>query len=502
MAPTPTIPSATSVVDYLNTKKQDSSFGARKKLYSEMGFDKRLGDFVGGANQNLALLRELQKKDSQVTATDVVSPGAPVEAPVVGNVEPQFKINTPITKPTVTPAMTSTPMSSSDLLKSVGFQDVAPPAPPTTATEVVATPDAPAIQSTTAPGMKTPEEFQANDSATLASSGTSAASLYPEVFGEEKDITEADFINNWLNSPEGKLFTERQKLAGMQDEALAESTKKELESRYEADKVALEEKLAANGLAFSGIRGTKVKALADALAASELEVDRELASKLLDGNLDLRDAILDGVASLAKEAQDGRKEAIQQLNAIGYAVIDGQLVPTLSARSGERAERSLELSEQRLALAEESAARGGSSNKLTLSEATSRGLPSYLVGTSEEEVANSFYDEKPPAWFARKVQEDNGKTLPEASIQKLWDQQAPNYRTGVKQSENFTKASKFFGAFPGTSPEVANGYANRVEFYVNGGNSYADALKKVQDDINKTLKDSGQKKIDWKKISP
>lgn len=507
MAVETSIPSASSIVDYLNTKGQDSSFGARKKLYSDMGFEKRLGSFVGGANQNLALLRELQKTDS-ASSKPPAEVMAPAPAPNAQTDVPKlaFNIQNPATSLTsggIGRTQTSTPMFASDFLKSAGFKDVPPPtpAPAPAATDVVETQKAPSVQSTTAPGMATPDTSKQTDSETLNATGLSAASIYPDVFGDKTtDVNEADYINRWLSSAEGKLFLDRQNLVATTNEAKAEALKKELESKYKSEKESLEQKLAENGLAFSGIRATKVKALADALAASELEVDRDIASKLLDANLDLREAILKGVADLAKEADAGRKEAIQQLNAIGYAVVGGQLVPTLSALSGERAQRSLELSERRLQLAEEAASKP-SGNKLTLSEATSRNLPSYLVGTSEEEVANSFYDKDAPAWFSRKVQEDNGQKLPAETVQKLWEQQAPKYRTGIKDSENHTKAVKFFSAFSGTTPEVAEGYAGRVDFYMNAGNSYADALQKVQKEINDALKKAGQKKIDWSKYN-
>lgn len=487
MAVETSIPSATSVVDFLNTKKQDSSFGARKKLYTDLGFEKRLGSFVGGANQNLALLRELQKQETG--GNTVVSPGAPAVTPTAPNTEkPAFNISSPSTPFNLGKTQTSTPMTASDVLKSVGFTDIPAPAPTPTLpiqppVKTAETPKAPSQPAPSGSGMaSTPENFQTNDTSTKEATGISAASIYPDIFGEkDKDLTEGDFINRWLNSSEGQLFLERQNLKGMTEEAKAETLKKELESKYKSEKESLEQKLAENGLAFSGIRGTKVKALADALAASELEVDRELASKLLDANLDLREAILKGVADLAKDAQDGRKEAIQQLNAVGYAVINGQLVPTLSSLAGERAQRSLELSERRLQLAEEAARNPNKGNKLTLSEVESRGLPKYLVGQSEESIANSFYSPTPPDWFVKKVNDDNKQSVAPAEVQRLWDKEAPNYINGVKESNDHAKATSYFKSAYGStlSGEQIKALADRVELYVNGGESYSEAIGKV-----------------------
>lgn len=436
----PTLPSATSVVDYLKSQGKDSSYSARSKLYREAGLDKTLGEYVGSASQNTNLLKMVQSssntkiKQTQTpsftstpalditknmgmkTTTPAISPNvkSPIPAPSP----------TPAQAPTVPTNLTSlTPLlssilpqqkdQSSNVLSQYGFPGYAgnigktQPAP----TPAPQAPGAPKTASTytggsivdflNSTGQKSDfstrkalaekngitnyqgtaaqntqllntlrggqasqqptgsPEVQASKSTDTqtgqSTGGVSASTIYPGLTDE--DPKESDLVNTWLNSAEGKLFLDRQELAGMNAEAKAESAKAELEAKYESEKSSLEEKLAENGLAFSGIRGTKVKALADSLAASTLSVDREFASKLLDANLDLREAILKGVAELAKEAQDGRKEAIQQLNAIGYAVINGELVPTLAARSAERADRSLEISEARLALSEQAAVR-------------------------------------------------------------------------------------------------------------------------------------------------
>jgi len=377
----PILPSASSIVDYLDTKGQDSSFSARKSLYNTMGFNKMMGEFVGSASQNLNLLKKLQNQDTPQspaisasapvntltqTSTPAVAAVAPPVSPtptpsaasVVGSAMPNnnpFNVtNMPTLSSGAVPQsayQTSTPATT--ILNQAGFGE----RPKITRPKNYLTP-APTAPTTTTAQTGTPEQkSQAVDTSTAqATGGISASSIYPDIF-TEKTGGEADVVNTWLNSAEGQAFISRQKLSSMSDEAKAEATKKELETKYAADKATLENALAANGLAFSGIRGTKVKALADSLAASELGIDRELAFKLLESNADLRDAIVKGVADLAKDAADGRKEAIQQLNAIGYAVVGDKLVPTLAARSAERADINLELSERRLQLAEESAAR-------------------------------------------------------------------------------------------------------------------------------------------------
>lgn len=175
-------------------------------------------------------------------------------------------------------------------------------------------------------------------------------------------------MNEFLNSQEGMSLLDKRDRGEIDDIAASAEAKRLLEAKYATDVTTLENNLAKNGLAFSGIRNTQVAALADNLAASELNVDRQLASKLLASNATLRDGILKGVEDLIKAAADKDKEAIQQLNAVGLAVVNGKVVPTLASRNADRAaaqqeianaraQANFELSERRLAISEASAAR-------------------------------------------------------------------------------------------------------------------------------------------------
>ena len=446
---TPQLPSTTSLVDFLSSQKQNASFSARRKLYNDLGFSRRLGEYVGSPSQNINLLRELQKSNQQTTTPataqqtrETLTPETPVRMSPSGmqSLSSAFQSLLPTTPPAVaqtpapaprteTPAPTRQRFSISDVLgarqpfslaEAIGRPQqpaqitrpaiteapVTPPAPlteamsrigalPPTITQpradvsslgalreagitppVTPTPEvAPRVQELPPTEEETAvQTAQTTDAQTQTDTGLSASKLYPEIFGEGvAGASEADLVNQWLESNEGRIFMEREDLRQLSDEAKAEQAKAQLEAKYETERASLEQRLAANGLAFSGIRASRVKALADSLAASELNVDRQLASKLLDANLNLRENILKGVADLAKNAKDGRREAIQQLNAIGYAVVGDQLVPTLTSQREERAmraeeraaaasrraERSLELSERRLGLAEEAAVRRG-----------------------------------------------------------------------------------------------------------------------------------------------
>jgi len=147
--------------------------------------------------------------------------------------------------------------------------------------------------------------------------------------------SESEIAQSVIDSPEFSFLQERFKLESLNAESKAEATKDFLEKKFQSDKTDLENVLARKGLAFSGIRATQVRALAADLAASELQTDRELASKVLDLDLDVREAIFDLVGDAVKSAQAGQKEAIAQLNKAGFAVVGNTLVPTVAAQSAE-----------------------------------------------------------------------------------------------------------------------------------------------------------------------
>lgn len=170
------------------------------------------------------------------------------------------------------------------------------------------------------------DNMRAREQQTKTTVGTNAT----EVVGEGAGLSELELVDEWLNTAEGKLALEKYQLGNQQAQQAAEVAKEALETKYAQEKTSLEDKLAARGLAFSGIRATEVKALADALAASQLNVDRTFANKLLDADIRFRETVLAGVADLISAASDQQDDAIKQLNLMGYAVVGGELMPTLS----------------------------------------------------------------------------------------------------------------------------------------------------------------------------
>ena len=162
-----------------------------------------------------------------------------------------------------------------------------------------------------------------------------------------------------LESPEFKLFQEGQGIKGLGISASAEAEKMKLEREATQDTKTINESFGKRGLFFSGMRAEDVKSIVENLASSKLGVDRETAQKLLEQGQGAKEKFYSIASDIAKQAADGKKEALKILNDQGLTIgLDGKsLVPTLSALSGKRAEESQRMSEERLRLSEEAAGR-------------------------------------------------------------------------------------------------------------------------------------------------
>ncbi len=149
--------------------------------------------------------------------------------------------------------------------------------------------------------------------------------------------SEGDYLAEAMDSPEFDWFMKQYNLKGTNVAAQAEAAQDMLDSKYASDKANLEQKLSANGLAFSGIRASQVAGLAANLAASKLEIDRKMAMQVLDLDDSLMDTILSLVSEKVKEASEGKKEALGMLEDMGLTInpITGELTPTLAARTAD-----------------------------------------------------------------------------------------------------------------------------------------------------------------------
>lgn len=152
--------------------------------------------------------------------------------------------------------------------------------------------------------------------------GTSATTGTSQPSGS----TNADgVLNQIMGTSAYKNLQDTVTLKNQMLEGNAELERISKQQSFETTKTNLENRLAENGLAFSGIRAESVQKLVDNLAASNLAIDRTLASKLLEVSSSFQDTVLDMVSDIIKEAEAGDKENIDQLNKLGYAVVNGTL---------------------------------------------------------------------------------------------------------------------------------------------------------------------------------
>lgn len=446
MAKEPKLPSAQSVVDYLKSRGQQSSFSARKKMFSTQGLNKRLGNFVGSAKQNMALLDSLRSNENpsffegtappnaqeaeagrpstalrqmsidntpeaggasaalrQMSIDNAPKPPSAFDSPVFG---PMFEAidktaqSTPnyISSPEQNPGFRFSQENTRNantvrVPDSMGRLVQNPSQEPSPELRQLSIDNAPAAtevaerfgfatdRNQTANTVRVPDEFglpnqPASTPTPAAPTFTAPGTIPPEVATRDAETASAtggfsgstvtppgtpaqeiDLVNEWLNTAEGKLALEKYQKENLDAEAASDRLYEEAEARYDSEKTTVEQELAANGLAFSGIRGSTIKALADNLAASELNADRQFASKLVDADINFRETVLKGVASLIKDASAEDEKAIAQLNKMGYAVYDGMIVPTLARENASiddvRADAQLNIALRRLGLAEE-----------------------------------------------------------------------------------------------------------------------------------------------------
>lgn len=293
-----------SIVDYLGTQGKDSSFQARKKLYDEMGLNTRLGDYVGSSSQNTSFLNALRSSsDKPLTENGTMAskmilgqntPTSPYGMTKTTGEQVEFKLPTSATTPAQNAIQTVTPKSQ------------------------------PIAQSIPKPAEQVPTttpQSETSASETLQTLGIDLNRL-------NQPMAPEDVIRSVSEDPAFKLYTESIGNKMLGEQAVAEAKKQGLEQKYESDKNTLEQKLAESGLAFSGIRTSAVKDLTESLATSTLALDREMANKLLETDVNVKEKFLDLAADIIKKYDDGNKDAVDQLNKAGYSVLGGNLVPT------------------------------------------------------------------------------------------------------------------------------------------------------------------------------
>lgn len=303
--------SASSVVDYLKGKgfKQAAGervplFDQRKQIYNTLGLDKQLGEFRGSAIQNPALLQALSKAER--------SSGVALNP---GNLQSILTIargaSAPKPQPIASPA------------QQVQFpplpqQQIEPPAP-------VAQQQPTAIEPPPLP----PAPVQQEQPSPLATPDIQAQALKLFEQPAPQDIAQKS-LAQVTGSATYPLEQER-----------VESEREAVKLKAQSDTEGLLSRLASRGLVFSpgqGARGTETQRIEADKLSELLGIDRRFAT-LIAGGLE------SSAQRIAKEAQQGKKDALEALNVLGYGVnpLTGAIQPTLQARQAQSQEQQRQL---------------------------------------------------------------------------------------------------------------------------------------------------------------
>lgn len=173
----------TSIVDYLKSQGQDSSYSNRQKIATQLGIQ----NYTGTAEQNIQMLNTLQKKAATPTAT-------PTPAPVVNNDVIKDKVVNG-TNPTNTDGLLGLRSAAEGLGLNVGWSSEAGP---TIGGQKV---DTTGLQNINGSWMGTPEQIRAivNQYAGVnQSSGTGYGSL-PSTYKGQYDDEKKALIDKILN---------------------------------------------------------------------------------------------------------------------------------------------------------------------------------------------------------------------------------------------------------------------------------------------------------------
>ncbi len=81
-----------------------------------------------------------------------------------------------------------------------------------------------------------------------------------------------------------------------------------------------------------------------------------------------------------------------------------------------------------------------STNKITLSEAKSKGLPLSTVGMSEQDIADTLQEPTAPHWFTEKMQNEAGSvSLDPSVVETTWEKYRQNFMAGSHSTANSAK---------------------------------------------------------------
>lgn len=325
-----------SITDYLKSVGKPSDYNSRLATYNTSGLNNRLGDYTGSATQHIALLKHL---NSPSQTGDISAPTSykNVQTGVSSTGEPIYSSGVGTPPPVYTPP----------------------------------------VRSETAP-----TEPQTGSSGITASEAMSSIPQFPST---------DEILSKVLGSPSFQNFQQGKEAQTAFDIGSAAAEKQKLAGEASANTQAFINKMGRRGLFFSGETEGGIQALASSLASSTLGVDRQLANKLLQSDVQTNEKIMSQVEKVVSDAQAGRKEAISALEKVGLTVVGDKVLPTLAAQSQDRAERNAILAVERenrlaqtaefnqdvtlarLKLSEDAAARAATSLQLSIDRAAGGG---------------------------------------------------------------------------------------------------------------------------------
>lgn len=275
-----------SIVDYLKSQKQDSSYSARTKLYGSSDLGNRLGDYVGSAQQNTALLNYLKKQSQPEVA----------QAPDTGAAGAQNYLNE---------QGSATPNANV-----INYLTTKYGRTPTTA------------ELTEYFRPKTQEEQTGLPADFMTAEQVYQKQLSEGYFDEEKQSQiraqqEADKLAQIKSTPEYQLQEEE-----------ANAQRKALETSLQQSKETTQKTYESRGIASSGLKAKEISDTEAEASAKQLGIDRGLAKIVLQ-------AIREGQQEEASRAEEELKAQTEALKSAGYTSIGGKLYPTLEREKYE-----------------------------------------------------------------------------------------------------------------------------------------------------------------------
>lgn len=319
---------ASSIVDFLKSRglrpqagEKFPFFETRGQLFNRLGLGTDLGQFRGTAEQNTALLRNLQQaeKSTGISITSENLFDVAMVAQGGGTAQPVPLQQTPREIPGATPTG--------------GF-------------------DRGTTDTTIDPGFNRPiRQGVENIDPGFVRGGTTGpipnfvpgtqqvpTQLLGDVSGLLPQVPEAgDVAQQALERVQrGATFPLQQEAVGAEKEAIRLSAQRQKESFIQ--------QIASRGLFFSGAKTKGIQTVEADQLSQILGVDRKFALLIAQG-------LERSAQDIVKEAQKGRQEAIESLEALGFAInpVTGRVEPTLQARQAQAQEQRLTQQQQQQA---------------------------------------------------------------------------------------------------------------------------------------------------------